>query len=53
MLSRISQVKLKSKLNNIYKLSNQKIDINFYYREIEKIINDFNKKNKKKKKNNI
>ena len=50
MLSRISQGKLKTKLNNIYKYYIPKIDIDPYYIEIKKLINNFNKKNKIKKK---
>ena len=50
MLSQISQRKIKSKLNNIYRFTHSKIDLNFYYNEIKKIIKIFNQKNYKKKK---
>ena len=46
MLSRISQGKIKTKLNNIYKYYIPKTDIDPYYIEIKKLINNFNKKNK-------
>ena len=49
MLSQISQRKIKSKLNKIYKSSISVKDLNFYYNEIEFLIKNFNKKNKKKK----
>ena len=50
MLSHLSQRKIKSKLNKIYKSSISAKDLNFYYKEIELLINNFNKKNIKKKK---
>ena len=50
MLSQISKSKIKSKLNNIYKFSYSKKDLNFYYNEIKNIIQIFNKENYKKKK---
>ena len=50
MLSHLSQRKIKSKLNKIYKSSISAKDLNFYYKEIELLINNFNKKNFKKKK---
>ena len=50
MLSQISKSKIKSKLNNIYKFSYSKKDLNFYYEEIKNIIKIFNKENHKKKK---
>ena len=49
MLSQISQRKIKSKLNKIYRSSIPVKDLNFYFKEIELIIKNFNKKNKKKK----
>ena len=49
MLSQISQKKIKSKLNKIYKSSISVKDLNFHYKEIELLINNFNKKNNKKK----
>ena len=50
MLSQISQRKIKSKLNKIYKSSISVKDLNFYYNEIEFLIKNFKKKKKKKKK---
>ena len=50
MLSQISKSKIKSKLNNIYKFSYTKKDLNLYYNEIKNIIQIFNKENYKKKK---
>ena len=50
MLSQISKSKIKSKLNNIYKFSYSKKDLNLYFNEIKNIIQIFNKKNYKKKK---
>ena len=50
MLSQISQRKIKSKLNKIYRSSISVKDLNFYYKEIELLIKNFNKKNIKKKK---
>ena len=50
MLSQISKSKIKSKLNNIYKFSYSKKDLNLYYNEIKNIIQIFNKENYKKKK---
>ena len=50
MLSRISESKIKSILNNIYKFSYTKKDLNLYYNEIKNIIQIFNKENYKKKK---
>jgi len=49
MLSQISQRKIKSKLNKIFKSSISVKDLNFHYKEIELLINNFNKKNNKKK----
>ena len=51
MLSQISQNKIKYKLNKIYKNSISQKDLNFYNNEIKLLINNFNKKNIKKKKN--
>ena len=45
MLSQISKSKIKSKLNNIYKFSYSKKDLNLYFNEIKNIIQIFNKKN--------
>ena len=50
MLSQISQRIIKSKLKNIYKSVNPKVDINLLFKEIENLINNFNKINNKKKK---
>ena len=50
MLSKINQKRIYSKLNNIYKIHCPNENIYFYTNEIVKLINDFNKKNKKKKK---
>ena len=50
MLSQISKRKIKSKLYNIYKSSDSKINLDFYYQEIVMLIKNFNKKNTKKKK---
>ena len=51
MLSKINQKRIYSKLNNIYKTHCPSEKIYFYKNEIVKLINGFNKKNKKKKKN--
>ena len=50
MLSKINQKRIYSKLNNIYKIHCPNENIYFYTNEIVKLINNFNKKNKKKKK---
>ena len=50
MLSSSDQKKIQTKLRNIYRLLNSKVEINSYSKEIIKIINKFNKKNKKKSK---
>ncbi len=51
MLAQKDQKKIRSKLNNIYKISLSKKDIDKYEEEIIQIIKKFNKKNPKKKKN--
>ncbi len=50
MLTQKDQKKIRSKLENIYKLSLSKKDIDNFENEIIQIIKDFNKKNFKKKK---
>ena len=50
MLSRSGQKKIETKLRNIYRLLESKVEINNYSSEIVQIINKFNKKNKKKSK---
>ena len=49
MLTRKYQTKIRSKLNNIYKKSLTKKDIDRFEDEIIQIIKNFNKKNSKKK----
>ena len=51
MLSKINQKRIYSKLNNIYKIHCPSEKIYFYKNEIIKLINGFNKKIKKRKKN--
>ena len=51
MLTQKDQKKIRSKLNNIYKVILSKKNINKFENEIIHIIKDFNKKNSKKKKN--
>ena len=46
MLSRSGQKKIETKLRNIYRLLESKVEINSYSSEIVQIINKFNKKNK-------
>ena len=50
MLTRKDHNKIRSKLNNIYKISLFKKDINKFKNEIIQIIKNFNKKNPKRKK---
>ena len=49
MLSKTNQRKIYSKLNNIYQSHCDKKGVNFFTNEILQLINQFNKKNKKKK----
>ena len=51
MLTQKDQKKIRSKLDNIYKIFLSKKDINKFENEIIQIIKKFNKKNPKKKKN--
>ncbi len=51
MLTQKDQKNIRSKLDNIYKVLLSKKDIDFFQNEIIQIINTFNKKNSKKKKN--
>ena len=51
MLSKTNQKKISSKLNNIYQSHCNKEDVNFYTSEIVELLNQFNRRNKKKKKN--
>ena len=51
MLAQKDQKKIRSKLDNIYKISLSKKDIDKFEDEIIQIIKNFNKKNPKKKKN--
>ena len=49
MLTQKDQKKIRSKLDNIYKVSLSKKDIDDFENEIIEIIKNFNKKNSKKK----
>ena len=49
MLSKTNHKKIYSKLNNIYQSHCDKKGVNFFTNEILQLINQFNKKNKKKK----
>ena len=51
MLAQKDQKKIRSKLDNIYKISLSKNDIDKFEEEIVQIVKKFNKKNPKKKKN--
>ena len=51
MLAQKDQKKIRSKLDNIYKISLSKKDIDKFEDEIIQIIKNFNKKNPKRKKN--
>jgi len=51
MSTQKGQNKIRSKLDNIYKISLSKKDIDKFEDEIIQIIKNFNKKNPKKKKN--
>ena len=51
MLTQKDQKKIRSKLDNIYKVSLSNEDIDIFENEIIKIIKNFNNKNLKKKKN--
>ena len=51
MLTQKDHNKIRSKLNNIYKISLSKNDIDKFEEEIIQIVKKFNKKNSKKKKN--
>ena len=51
MLSKTSQKKIYSKLNNIYQSHCNEEDVNFYTSEVVELLNQFNQRNKKKKKN--
>ena len=51
MLTQNYQKKIRSKLDNIYKISLSKNDIDKFEDEIIQIIKNFNKKNSKRKKN--
>ena len=51
MLAQKDQKKIRSKLDNIYKISLSKNDIDKFEEEIIQIVKKFNKKNPKKKKN--
>ncbi len=50
MLTQKDRKNIRSKLVNIYKTIFSKKDINYFESEIIKLINNFNKKNPKKKK---
>ena len=50
MLAQKDQKKIRSKLDNIYKISLSKNDIDKFEEEIIQIVKKFNKKNPKKKK---
>ena len=50
MLTQKDQKTIRSKLNNIYKIFLSKRDIDYFENEIVQIIQQFNKKNLKKKK---
>ena len=50
MLTQKDQKTIRSKLNNIYKIFLSKRDIDYFENEIVQIIQQFNKKNIKKKK---
>ena len=51
MLTQKDQKKIRSKLDNIYKISLSKNNIDKFEEEIIQIVKKFNKKNPKKKKN--
>ena len=51
MLAQKDQKKIRSKLDNIYKIFLSKNDIDKFEEEIIQIVKKFNKKNPKKKKN--
>ena len=51
MLTQKDQRIIRSRLNNIYKVILSKKDIDYFENEIVQIIEKFNKKNPKKKKN--
>ena len=51
MLTQKDNKKIRSKLDNIYKISLSKKDIDKFEDEIIQIIKNFNKKNPKRKKN--
>ena len=53
MLTQKDQKTIRSKLDNIYKVFLSKKDIDYFENEIIQIIENFNKKNSKKKKKNF
>ena len=53
MLSQIDQKKIKLKLKNIYRYHLSEIEIDDCCKEITKLVNKFNKRKNKKKKNNF